>query len=332
MRRRVLELMESQIVKSSMKLPCAGPDYGSDAEDGKYLPALKRYSQGAFVEGLKASKARLSEWGEKNRLYYISGLYGIVHYKEPIQNYDLDLFQEEAQAEWKKSRLLTNILLSDLRWKRERQNVVFDCCANETYRGLIDWKSLHREGFVVRHVVSSGEFTGRQVRWACGYLAGAASERLPDLIVHEGSQFTSDNGSIRLLQEIPASGHASKHKENDFGVPLIEPQHYALVAVACLRLAQYDSFMNYARKHGWDKFARFEPIPDLCKSTVEKFDEHGFKLLIVHVDKTHAEVRRTYKVKSFDLLKNLPGDWQYRKVTNESYADIQFESKLLFKA
>lgn len=329
-RRRVLNLMESHIVKSSLKLPYAGPDFGTSYEAGDYLPALKRYSQGAFVEGLKASKTRLSVWGEKNRLYFISGLYGLVHYKEPIQNYDLDMYQIEVQEAWKKSHILTKMPLSDLMWKREEQAVVFDCCANETYRELLDWKQLQNEGFVVRHAVSSGDFTGRQVRWACGYLTGAVPERLADMIAHEGSQYTSDNGSIRFVKDIQIPIIDSKNKKMKSDQPSIEPL-YASVAVACLRPTQYISFMNYARKHGWDKFARFEPIPDLSRSTVKRFDEHGFKMLIAHVDETHVEVRKGYKVKSRDFTENLPSDWQYRTVTNESYADIQFGSRLLFK-
>ena len=107
-RRNVLVLMQSGTIKSSLKLPVVGSDFGGNVEDAGYLPAIKRYSQGAFVEGLKASNARLTEWGKKNRLYFISGLYGIVHQKEPIQNYDLDLYQDEVQTLWQRSKPITN--------------------------------------------------------------------------------------------------------------------------------------------------------------------------------------------------------------------------------
>ncbi len=326
----VLELMKAGIVKSSLRCPVIGPDFGGSEMEGKYLPALKRYSQGAFIEGLKASKTRLTEWGRENRLYFISGLYGIVHCKEPIQNYDLDLLQAKVQEEWKASRTLTEVLLSDLRWKRAKGDCVFDCCANETYQSLIDWESLRNEGLVVRHAARSGEFTGHQVRWACGHLSGAAPERLADMVEHEGSQYSSDNGSIQFLKKMQVAPSEPRSKESDHRFRMLDP--FALVAVACLRPGQYDSFMNYARKKGWDEFIRFEPIQNLLKSTVEKFDRHGFKLLVAHVDQTHAEVRKVYKISGSDLAENLPKDWQFRKVTNESFSDIQFRWRLLFKA
>lgn len=327
-RYEVLELMRSGEIKSSMKLPLIGPDFGGRIENAAFLPAVKRYSQGAFVEGLKASGTRLTEWSKNNRLYFISGLYGLVHHQEPIQNYDLDLTQEKVQLVWKATRSLTRVLFSDLRWKSGEVVSIFDCCASLTYSGLIDWELLIKNGFTVRHAANSGLFTGCQVRWACGHLAGADPERLLDMLSYEESQYSSDNGNIRFLREMPPPFSGQKPSPPDSTSLEIV---FNSVAVACLRGGQYNHFLAHARKHGWDKFALFEPIKDLTKATIDKYDQRGYKMLIIHVDESHAEVRRAYKVKSFDVVDNLPQDWQYRKVTNENYSDIQFVSRLAFK-
>jgi hypothetical protein len=154
---------------------------------------------------------------------------------------------------------------------------------------------------------------------------------MADLVEFEGSQYTSDNGSIRLLKELPLPRPVYDQRATEPGLLAIEPL-YNQVAIACLSTGQYDSFMNYARKHGWDRFARFEPIYDLSRPTVERLDKNGFKLLIAHVDQTHPEVRKVYKTKGSDLAENLPKDWQIRKILNENYAGIQFGYRLLFKA
>jgi hypothetical protein len=110
-RRRVLEMMQTKALKSSLRLPIEGPDFGATAEGGQYLPARKRYNEGAFIRGLVASGRKLSEWQKKNRLYFVSALYGLANSREPIQNYDLDLRQPLLQELWKDKDVLTEALL-----------------------------------------------------------------------------------------------------------------------------------------------------------------------------------------------------------------------------
>lgn len=68
-------MMKTGMLKSDLDHPVEGPDFGGDAESGLYSPALKRYQEGAFVRGLVASKAKLSEWGKKkSAIFHIGAL------------------------------------------------------------------------------------------------------------------------------------------------------------------------------------------------------------------------------------------------------------------
>lgn len=328
-RRRALQMMKTGMFKSDLDHPVEGPDFGGDAESGLYSPALKRYQEGAFVRGLIASKAKLSEWGKRNRLYFISGLYGLAHYNEPIQNYDLPLEQGNLSDYWREEKVLTQILLQDISQPGKKCWVI-DCCVNENYRALIDWSEVRNAGHEVRHAVANGSFERSQIRWACGHVAGGPPERLQDLIDYEELQYTSDNGSLCLLKEIQSPQPASQLQKPVQSIP-IPVQRYPTVALAVHRASQVESFMSHARKQGWDKTIRFETIYDLRKETIARLNKHGTKLLIVHIDDTHAGLQKAYKSSSFDIVKDLPEDWQHRKVKKEKYSDIQFGAKLTFK-
>jgi hypothetical protein len=90
-RKKVLETMIS-----GLKRPVEGPDFGGDLSEGEYLRAFGRYGEGDFISGLESSGADLETWVDNNQLFFISALYGLVHYKEPIQNYDLELDDESS--------------------------------------------------------------------------------------------------------------------------------------------------------------------------------------------------------------------------------------------
>jgi hypothetical protein len=328
-RRRVLEMMQTKALKSSLRLPVEGPDFGATAEGGQYLPARKRYSEGAFIRGLVASGRKLSDWEKTNRLYFVSALYGLVNSREPIQNYDLDLHQPQLLELWKDKDVLTNALLRDLRDLRQVCNVI-DCCVNDNYVAMIEWARLTEAGHEVRHVMKSGEFTTRQIRWTVGHLAGDNRDRLLDLVQYEECRYTSDNGSVTLSKVItamrqavpsrPLSGEISSH---DIARPS--------VAVAYHRPSQKESFITHARKRGWGNFFNFEFVNNLNKETLETLDRHGVRTLIIHVDDTHSHLQKAYKTPTTSLEEELPKDWTFRKVKNERYSDVQLELRARFK-
>jgi hypothetical protein len=328
-RRKVLEMMQTKALKSSLRLPVEGPDFGATAEGGQYLPARKRYNEGSFIRGLVASGRKLIEWEKTNCLYFISALYGLANSREPIQNYDLDLRQPLLQELWKGKDILTEALLRDLRDLRRVCNVI-DCCANDNYASMIDWARLSEAGHEVRHVVRNGEFTSSQTRWTAGHLAGDKRDRLLDLVQYKECRYTADNGSITLSKEIPAVPQAPPSKppseeisSQDIGRPS--------VAVAFHRFSQKESFMTPARKCGWLGFVNFEFINNLSKEALEKLDKHGFKTLIIHIDDTHPNLQKAYKTQTTVLKAGLPEGWTFRKVRKERYSDIQFELKVGFK-
>ena len=328
-RSRVLRMMGKKVVTSSLKRPVEGPDFGGTSEEGQYLPAIRRYNQGRFMQGLITSGCKISEWGNRNRLYFISALYGLAHYKEPIQNYDLDMRQPGPLDIWKEGDVLTSILIKDLGQINEKCSII-DCCANEIYRSLIDWKKFGKAGYEIRHAMNSGQFDDTQVRWTCGHLAGDSPGRLMDMIEYEECQYTSDNGSIVLTKEAPdiSPANAPKPTREEILLPSIfRPS----VAVVYHCPTQIKSFMSHAKKQGWCEVIKFEPIDNLSKESISRLDKHGIRLLIIHVDDTHPGIQKDYRARSQNIVRDLPKRWQYRKVIKQKYSDIQFEYKMGFK-
>ena len=328
-RSRVLRMMENKVVTSSLKLPVEGPDFGGTSEEGLYLPARRRYSQGSFVQGLTTSGCKLSKWGKRNRLYFISALYGLAHYEEPIQNYDLRLYQPVLSDKWKESDVLTNLLIKDLSHVTENC-LIIDCCANGAYRSLVDWNKLRKAGYKIRHADSSGQLEESQVRWTCGYLAGDNPSRLMDLVEYEECQYTADNGSLVLRKEDPDYSPAVLPKPTREEI-LASGIVRCSVAVAVHRPSQKDTFMTHAKRQGWLAATKFEFIDNLSKESLSRLDKHGIRLLIIHIDDTHADIQRAYKARSQNLVSDLPKEWHFRKVKNERYSDIQFEYKIDFR-
>jgi hypothetical protein len=327
-RSRVLRMMENKIVPSSLKIPFEGPDFGGTAEEGLYLPAYRRYSQGSFVQGLITSECKLNDWGKRNRLYFISALYGLAQFNEPIQNYDLRLDQPILSEKWKENGLLTSVLIRDLSCIKG-EIFIIDCCVNEIYRSLIDWAKIRNAGYAIRHAVSNGQLDETQVRWTCGHLAGENPSRLFDLFEYEECQYTADNGSIVLRKSVPdypLPESLNQPREGGTAAGIVRPS----IAVAVHRPSQKETFMIHAKNQGWLDATKFEFIDNLRKETLVRLDKHGMKLLIIHVDDTHADIQKAYKAKSQNLVGDLPEGWHYRKVKNGKYSDIQFEYKIDF--
>jgi hypothetical protein len=135
-RAHVLGLLIRGRIKSGVRLPVAGPDLGGRDEDGQYLPARKRYREGSFIGGLLASKKQLNDWLGKNRLYFLSALYGLVSCNEPIQNYDLRL-DTSLRDLWLVEGKLASLLIQDLRDIRQEANII-DCTGDGDYSSLYD--------------------------------------------------------------------------------------------------------------------------------------------------------------------------------------------------
>jgi len=319
-RKKILETM-----KSSLKRPVEGPDFGGNSSDGEYLDAFERYGEGDFIRGLESSGADLKTWVDNNQLFFISALYGLVHSKEPIQNYDLEL-DDKISKVWKESNVVTKTLeyyLNQLWNNQIKVDCIIDCCCNIKYGALIDWPKFGR--YKIRHVVPEDGFQPRQARWASGYLAGENPQKILELVNAEQKKYQTANSVINLSKALPKG-------EIEKGLPLVEVPAAFLkinrVAVACLKDEQYASFMNFAKNHGWDKCIEFRKITAINKEIIKKLDGEGFKILIAHVDETHKNVDDAYDLKGQKLQDILPHSWQYFKVTHNSYSGIEFELTL----
>jgi hypothetical protein len=330
-RAKILDMIKSGELKSGLRLPVLGPDFGGCEESGAYLPARKRYSEGSFTRGLLSSKRKLSDWHKTNRVYYLSALYGLAADYEPIQNYDLRL-QPSLQSLWREQGEIAGFLMQDLKDSKQACNVI-DCTADGDYGSLIYWELPNEAGYVVRHVRGCGELDPGQIRWASGHLAGDKSERLDDLIEYDECRYTTDNGSITLSKEQTTNVHrpSEQGQETETGSPYQAALHCPTIAVAIHRASQKQSFMNHARNRGWSRIVDFEFITDLRKEFLLKLDKHGIKMLIIHVDDTHAHIQKAYKADTVDLISALPKGWEYQKIKHERYSDIELDARVAFR-
>ena len=160
-----------------------GPDFGvadADAEEGAlYLPAYQRYEQGSFMSALlgrlralnpeQDNQQNLESWFECNGLLFISGLYGLVDAREPIQNYDVDMTGMAADHWHKHRRDLTEALM-----QRSQGSCLLDCCGDSRYSSLIDWNKIPDDTRLF-HAVNSKDpkREGSQIRAEAGAFAAA---------------------------------------------------------------------------------------------------------------------------------------------------------------
>ena len=140
-----------------------GRDFNGETPAGKYLPAHNRYAGRFFNELERVAPAF---WGELSKypieILFVSGLYGLVYWDEPIQEYNChlsDYFEENEKTTniadlWK--ALLTDALCEFMRAERRRGwpvRHIFDLLSEELYQDIFKWDRLRDEGIEAYHRV-----------------------------------------------------------------------------------------------------------------------------------------------------------------------------------
>ncbi|MBC7348472.1 MAG: hypothetical protein H5U05_00700 [Candidatus Aminicenantes bacterium] len=187
------------------------------------------------------------------------------------------------------------------------------------------------KGYEVRHALPVGDFQPRQVRWSCGHLAGINNEELLRLIVDEEIYHTA-NAVIRLSKELPAKPYEENNSPEALLQRMVKNKN---VAIACCDKKQFENFMEYAQKKGWNKLIKFEKIEKLGKEFLENLYKGGFRILIVHARATHTETIKAYQFEAENIEKAVPKGWQCCVLkpssTKYSYSGIEFEFDLKLK-
>lgn len=222
-----------------------GPDFTMDSrKTGAYLPAYIRYARGQFMTSLDAQRQKaLRLWFKKNRLFFVSGLYGIVNAFEPIQNYDVELIGI-AEDYWLKNReILTGYLIGSL----DEGSVLLDCCGVIKYSNIINWEEVEKQGFLVFHAVSP-KYEGGQVRAEAGSLAanitGATLQRIKN-----GAEFPGINAEIKFINNA------------DFRrTPLGAVGHLPRIGVIDTGLDEFSEIQKEVKRQGWSRHFNFERI------------------------------------------------------------------------
>lgn len=128
-----------------------GPDFGTDVNKARFLPANQRYLGRCY-------QASTEEWrqffaldeSERPDILIVSGLYGLFPADEYIQSYDvhltdLDLSQQRTvQSYW--HDILTEVLFSRLDWIEQRGykiGRVFDLLTEDLYRAVLNWPQIY---------------------------------------------------------------------------------------------------------------------------------------------------------------------------------------------
>ncbi|MGI9229500.1 MAG: Swt1 family HEPN domain-containing protein [Gammaproteobacteria bacterium] len=174
-----------------------GPDFGGDASvGGSYLQAYSRYLRGNFMTSLKDElEKQLDSWFTTNKLFFISGLYGLVDAMEPVQNYDVGA-TELVTAYWKKNRQhLTEALIRQL----PDNAILLDCCGERIYSEFIKWDSIEENHHIPVYHAIDPERDGAQIRAEAGkHAATEINEKsIPEL--RAGKHFDGTNASIKFV-------------------------------------------------------------------------------------------------------------------------------------
>lgn len=267
-----------------------GIDFGG-TDSGSYLPAWLRYARGAFMGSVQESlreqwfadaKEALHEenainlWLKEYPLFFISGLYGLVPAREPIQDYDVGL-KSDTEVYWNNNaKMIAQELETQLTGTKQTNILVLDCCASFLYSKLIDWDYLAGRGIHVRHAVSN-ILENAQVRAEVGRMAAqlkvdAGLEALKtletDIDFLETAEFLKHSEERKTLKQLP------------------------LVGVACLTSEQKTKFEAYARKQRWTEHFFFEYAVN--RTIPNDWIGRGVRQIICHVDNDHSEVRSTF--------------------------------------
>lgn len=289
---RLLEVRKSLFDR--LRLGQSGLVKGKDfagTDSGSYLPAWLRYARGAFMGSLQEclreqwfsdAKQGLHEenaidlWLKEYPLYFVSGLYGLVPAREPIQDYDVRL-KDEKEIFWNKNaELIARELAAQLDGTRPENILVLDCCGSFEYSKMIDWNYLIGRGIQVLHAFSSNLESG-QVRAEAGRIAthlkkDAGSESLKTMKANieffDTTEFLKHSEQRKTLKQLP------------------------LVGVACLTREQKRRFEEYARKQRWTDHFFFEYAVN--KTIPNDWLGRGVRQLICHTDNKHRVVRSTF--------------------------------------
>jgi hypothetical protein len=121
-----------------------GPDFiCGGANQGKYLPAIKRYA-GRFYTQLGGENDRA--WLIENsniHLLIISGLYGVLTPSELIQNYSLHILDSsEVAHNWREDDSLTQLIIKYITQNKIRK--IIDVMGDDNYKHLLNWNELRR--------------------------------------------------------------------------------------------------------------------------------------------------------------------------------------------
>lgn len=139
-----------------------GPDFGAADPGGPlYLPAYKRY-RGRFFT--KVRRAPFEFWNSIGTLpievLVMSGLYGLLFWDEPIQEYDCHLadevkwrvFNGTLANYWKP--LMTEVLCGFINARKGARapiHDVFDLLSDEIYQDALDWEQIRNQTGVRIH-------------------------------------------------------------------------------------------------------------------------------------------------------------------------------------
>jgi hypothetical protein len=290
--RRFVEARKSLFERLRQRQSCLvkGTDFAG-TDSGSYLPAWLRYARGAFMgslqEGLRkhwfASATQgiheenaIDRWLKDFPLFFISGLYGLVPAREPIQDYDVRLEGEEEFYWNKNAELIAQELSAQMEGTKPASILVLDCCGSFNYSKLINWNYLIGRGIKVKHAFSPN-LENSQVRAEAGRLAAHLKKEAGF------ESLISIESSIKFIDTADFLKHSEQRKTL---------KQLPLVGVACLTGEQKKKFEEYAEKQRWTdhfifEFAVNRTIPD-------DWLGRGIRQLICHTDNKHHVVRSIY--------------------------------------
>ncbi|WP_165456770.1 peroxide stress protein YaaA [Aquabacterium lacunae] len=137
-----------------------GPDFGGRINESKFLPAYLRY-KGRCYQATPDEWAKFLQQPKRPVVLIMSGLYGLLLATDSIQNYDAHLTDVNLEAGvsiqtyWKDRELMTEILLSHIKWLEKNVGPVgrvVDALSELSYQETINW-SLIRHRWPVFHRV-----------------------------------------------------------------------------------------------------------------------------------------------------------------------------------
>lgn len=270
-----------------------GPDFEKESKmDGCYLPAFIRYARGQFMTSLEGALREneqnsgeldglLDLWFEDNRLFFLSGLYGIMSSSEPIQNYDV-LLDGKPADHWKKNQnTLTDFLLESI----SKDSVLLDCCGERHYSELLNWDKIGAEGFTVLHAIDPDR-EGGQVRAASGALASVVNEEKVKQMINGGT-FQDLNANIKFVSN------------DEFKKLPVDNKSSSLPKVGVISRCpgEYDLLSRYAIRRKWDKCFKFDEL--IKVEDVIDAQKNGTSQFILILDKgpeydSHSRVREWF--------------------------------------